>query len=104
LPPSRPAVERALIIPIRPPIIIPPPTPPQVQPPLVPPDLRTALVTPTGRAIIEQGDRQMPVRPGERVTIDFNGPRQVDVVSVSSSGVTLRDVLTGQLYTAPYRR
>ncbi len=67
-----------------------------------PPRLRTAGLL-GGKAIVEQGDQTFTVWPGQRIEIDYNGPRQVEVVSVSGTGTTLRDVITGELYVAPYQ-
>ena len=68
-----------------------------------PPDLRTAGLL-GGKAIIEQNGQQYTVWPGQRINIEFNGQRSVVVVSVAGTGTTLKDTVTGQLYSAPFRR
>lgn len=75
----------------------------------VPRDLRTAGIIwgSTVMAILQQGDRTFRVRPGDTVTIEVDGPREMLVISISrevgQEGVTLRDRETGIEYFAPFR-
>ncbi|MBI5833469.1 MAG: hypothetical protein HZB16_14315 [Armatimonadetes bacterium] len=89
--------------PVRPDLVLPPPEPERETRAVEPPDLRTAGLL-GGKAIIEQNGQQYTVWPGQRISIEFNGQRQVVVVSVAATGTTLKDTVTGTLYSAPFRR
>lgn len=106
-PPPKPTVQvvqtsRALV-PIRPTIAPPEPAREDDDRVVVPPGLRTSgiLWGPTVKAILQQGEESWVVRPGDSVTIQFNGPRPMTVVAIGPEGVTLRDPRTGQEHFAP---
>jgi hypothetical protein len=100
-PPQAGPVERSLLVPFRPQLILPPPEHAAAQAPVEPADLRVAGYGRAGEAVLEQGDNNITVRPGQVITIQFNGPRQVKVISITPDGVILKDTQSGQLYHAP---
>jgi hypothetical protein len=109
-PPPREAlapVVRSPVTPIRPIIAPVEDERPREAQPDVPPGLRTSgiLWGPTVKAILQQeGEKGVLVQPGETITIQFGGPREVVVTSIGPDGVLLRDTVSGREYFAPLRR
>ncbi|MCC7494599.1 MAG: hypothetical protein IT204_19735 [Fimbriimonadaceae bacterium] len=109
---------------------VPPPPPPQpyniahilpVRAPVAPPslereqqgpsdtqlsDVRTAgfVWGSTVKAILQQGDRTILVRPGDTVPISTPGADSLTVEAISAEGVRLRNERTKRVYLAPFRR